>query len=221
MRKFIVTVMLLGVLVLCGQAATQDVAAAKLERDTKISAIAAQVRDIEARYWARQVQQGSIVMGTLETASKNWLGLPEENAKLIALVKKYANGPKVPALTSEEMDALDKNKQEVRKFLNNGRENPAAAKLAERNRQIRLLHEPVFELEARYWAWRIAVVKDTTLEELEEYSQNWVGERAYNAKLIEQIRKNLKSGNTKQLTQKEEKKLENMHAQVRKLLNSL
>lgn len=233
MRKFIMTVMCMAVFVPLSAAQggtsraslpakhnSADLETVKHERDAKISAITAQVQEIEARYYARQVQQGYIMMGTIEAESKNWLGLPQENAKLVALIKQYVNGPKVPALTPEEMDALDENKREVRLFLNNGKENPAAAKLAERNRQIRLLREPVFELDARYWAWRVAVVKDTTLKELEEHSQHWVGERSYNAKLIEQIRQNLKDGNTKSLTKKEEKKLEEVDKQVRKLLNN-
>ena len=198
-----------------------DLDAVKRERDRKISEIEAPVRDLDAREFARQVQQGIISMGELEQASSQWLGLPEENAALVALIRKYANGPKVPALTPEELDALDENKRQVQLFLNNGRKNPAAARLAAINRQITQLEKPVFELDARYWAWRVTKVKDTTLEELEEYSQNWYGERSYNRKLINKIRENINTGNTKPLTKKEEKKLDQVKAQVRALLNTL
>ena len=218
MRKFIISVILLSLVVpltaaqgeltpktpLPPKNSVSDLDKVKHERDAKISAISAKVQDIEARYYARQVQQGNLLMGTLEENAKSWLGLPEENERFVALVKQYADGPQVPALTPEEMEQLDENKREIRAFLNNGRENPAAAKLAERNRKIRELKEPVFELEARYWAWRVSKVKDTTIEELAAFSQNWIGERAYNQKLIAKIRENVQSGNTKQLTKKEE-----------------
>ena len=75
--------------------------------------------------------------------------------------------------------------------------NPAAAALAHKNRQIRNVKEPVFELEARYWAYRVAKVKDITFEELEHNSHTWVGERSYNQKLMNKVAENLRTGNTK------------------------
>jgi len=232
MKKFIAAAVLLAVLVpfaaaqgkltpkepLPKKTETAGLQSVKQERAAKISAITAKVQDINARYYARQVQQGQVMIGSLESASKSWLGLPEQNAQLIALIKEYARGPEVPDLTWQELDQLDENNREVQRFLHNGRENPAAAKLAEMNRKIRELKEPVFELDARYWAWRVAVVKDTTMDELEGYAKNWVGERSYNQKLIAKIRENVQTGNTKKLTKEEEKKLNKVTKQVRKLL---
>ena len=81
------------------------------------------------------------------------------------------------------------------------------------------LTAPVFELEARYWAWRIAEVKDTTLEQLRSYSVQWVGEPAENARMILAIEENLKNGNTKRLSAAEMKKLRKTHEQIGKLIS--
>ena len=190
----------------------------KSERDKKIDAIIAPVRDLRAKELARKVQDKTITLEFLQESSSNWLGSKEENQALLNLVKKYlANGKKI-VLTPGELDKLDDNQRQVRTFLNNGLENPAAAVLADKNRQIRKIKEPVFELEARYWAYRIDKVKDVTLEELTQYSHNWVGERSYNQKLINKIEENLRTGNTKELTKKENKLLEKTNKRIRKLL---
>lgn len=190
----------------------------KAERDKKIDAITAPVRDLQARELAQQVQEKTIALTALQAASRDWLGSREQNQAVIELAKQYVATGKKITLTPEELDQLEENRRQVRAFLNNGRENPAAAALARKNRQVRNLKEPVFELEARYWAYRIAKVKDVTFEELERNVHSWAGERSYNQKLINQVAENLRTGNTKRLTKQEEKLLENTHKQVRRLL---
>lgn len=191
----------------------------KEERDAKIDAITAPVRDIEARYWAREVKEHRTDLVTLEQNAKQWLGSDNAKAEQLALIKHYATYAQPIVITPEEMKQLDDSKRQVRVFLN-GSENPTAQALARVNRQIREIKEPVFELDARYWAYRVAKVKDVTFEELKQYSQNWVGEREYNQKLIEKVEENLQTGNTQKLTKKEEKQLEKATQRVRDLLNS-
>ena len=190
----------------------------KTERDKKIDAIISPVRDLRARELTRKVQDKVTTLESLEKASNNWLGSKEESQAVINLVKEYLSTGKKITLTPEELDKLDDNQRQVSTFLNNGLENPAAAALARKNRQIRKIKEPVFELEARYWAYRIDKVKDVTFEELTRYSHNWVGERSYNQKLINKIEENLRTGNTKELTKQENKLLEKTNKQIRKLL---
>lgn len=190
----------------------------KAQRDAKIDAIEAPVRDLQAREWAMQIQNKVTTLGELQAASQNWLGSKEANQAVIDLAKQYlATGKKI-TLTPEELDQLEENRRQVRAFLNNGRENPAAAALARKNRQIRQIKEPVFELEARYWAYRIAKVKDVTFDELSQNSHNWVGERSYNQKLMNKVEENLRTGNTKKLTKQEEALLEKTNKQLRQLL---
>ena len=192
----------------------------KTERNLKIDAIMAPVQDVLARNMARQVQEGLVTLEALESDSRDWLGSAEQNQATVELVKQYlASGEKI-TLTPEELDRLDEAYRKTRAFLNNGRENPAAAALARKNRQIREIEEPVFELEARYWAYRIAKVKDITFEELKHNSQTWVGERSYNQKLMNKVEENLQTGNTKKLTKQEEKLLDKSKEKVRQLLNA-
>lgn len=189
----------------------------KEQRDQQIDAITASVRDIDARYWAREIKEHRTSYGTLEVNSKQWLGSEAAKKELLGLIKQYVNSPTPIVITPKEMKQLDESKSQVRVFLNSA-QNPASAALAQRNRQIREIEEPVFELEARYWAYRVANVKDITFDELKEYSYGWVGEYQYNDKLMDKVKENLDTGNTAKLSRSEEKKLEKAKKRVIKLL---
>ena len=217
MKRILVAIVM--VLLAAGSLMAQPVTQRNLkeERDAKIDAITAPVRDIEARYWAREVKEHRTDLVTLEQNAKQWLGSDNAKAEQLALIKHYATSAQPIVITPEEMKQLDDSKRQVRVFLN-GSENPTAQALARVNRQIREIKEPVFELDARYWAYRIAVVKDVTLDELKAYSENWVGERSYNQKLMEKVEENLRTGNTEKLSKKEEKKLDKAKLRVHKLL---
>lgn len=196
-----------------------DVQDIRQQRDAEISRITSQVRDIEARYWANSVEQNRVSLGELEqTAQTNWLGTLQERMQLMELIKQYLAKGSVPPLTADELAQLDENKQQVQAFLNDGRQNPAAAALAARNRRITQIKQPVFDLEARYWAWRVVQVKDVTMEELSAQAENWVGERSTNRRLMQAVEKNIKEGNTAALSKKEVKRLEEANRQVRNLL---
>lgn len=209
----------LGVLCVTLPLGAVDISSIKQERDEKISAITAQVRDIDARYWAERILQSKDVsLEELQRESIHWLGTSQENEKLLSLVEMYVRKGTFPKINAEERKKLDENKAQVRAFLNNGRENPAAVALAEKNRQIREIKEPVFDLEARYWAWRVARVKDVSLEELKRNSESWVGEASYNRQLMEAVEKNIKTGNTKPLSRKEKKRFSQAQEAVRALL---
>ena len=86
------------------------------------------------------------------------------------------------------------------------------------DKKITALRKPIAEIDARYWAWRIAEVKDTSLEQLRSYSVQWVGEGAENARMIVAMEENLKNGNTKRLSDAEMKKLRKTHERIGKLV---
>ena len=75
------------------------------------------------------------------------------------------------------------------------------------DRELCRLQEQTMDLDARYWAGRIAS-GEFSYEELEENSHHWVGDEECNRRLMEQIRKDLKEGNTAPLTAEEEERLE-------------
>ena len=189
-------------------------------RRGKIAALQTEVIDIEARQWAFQIKNGGHTsLADLNHLSKNW-GTPQSyNDKLIALIKKYLGQKEIPFITPEEWEQLEENKQAVQNLITNGRGNPAMEKIKKMDQKITALRKPVAELDARYWAWRIAEVKDTTLEQLRSYSVQWVGEPAENARMILAIEENLKNGNTKRLSAAEMKKLRKTHEQVGKLIS--
>ncbi len=200
---------------------SDDLAEVRRQRDEGVSAISSQVRDIEARYWARSILEKRTMMGTVEKWDRNTIGTKQEHEALVSLIKEYVRKGEIPKITMEELEMLDENKRQIRLFLNNGRENPAAAALARKNRQITEIKEPVFDIEARYWAWRIQNDEDLTYEQLYGYSINWVGETARKERLMTAIKVYLDAGPVKPLTKKEAKALEEKSQQVRDLLKDL
>ena len=191
------------------------------ERLEKIHALEMEVVDTAARQWAFQIKNGvshTSLEDLKQTAAK------EENPrpyihKFLSLVEKYLGQKEIPFITPEEWEKFEENQQQIEKLRNNGQLNAAIEKRRKMDKKITALRKPIFELDARHWAWRIAEVKDTTLEQLRSYSVQWVGEGAENARLILAIEENLKNGNTKRPSDAEMKKLRKTHEQIRKLIN--
>lgn len=76
------------------------------------------------------------------------------------------------------------------------------------NAKINALEQKTLDLDARYWAHRVAVdPKDITMEQLEENSKQWTGSKELNTQLIAKIKENIRTGNTAPLTEKERAKL--------------
>lgn len=188
------------------------------KRLKEVDAIKSEVRDIKARELALGIKAGKYTVKNLREESKNWTGTAKGNKELVDLAVKYSKSKKTVSISEEEWDKLDENNRKVRTFLNNGKETDGDKALLKRNKKIRKVQEEVFELDARYWANRVAVVKNVTMEDLSKSSLNWVGERSYNQKLINRISENIKTGNTAALTDKEMKKLDKANEKVRNIL---
>jgi hypothetical protein len=73
-------------------------------------------------------------------------------------------------------------------------------KLAARDEAMR----PVAEIEAMYWAWRIAGTKDSSYEELRKDSANWFSSEETKTDLFKNIKAMLDSGKARPLTVEEE-----------------
>lgn len=65
---------------------------------------------------------------------------------------------------------------------------------------------PVFDISAKYWAWRVAQTKDVKLRHIRS-SDPYRGSRSYYKKLRKAVKENIKNGNTGPLTTDEEKLL--------------
>lgn len=192
----------------------------KKQRDEKIDEITSKVRDIKARQLALNVRAKQTTLQELKKISKNWLGSDKENSALLALSEKYINSSKPVAINEEEWDRLAENDRQVRTFLNNGKETDFDRKKTAENKKIRKIDESVFEIEARAWAHRIEYSKDITFDQLALNSISWPGENSYNQKLINKIAENIKTGNTKGLDEKEQKKLNKAKEKIRKILSA-
>ncbi len=142
--------------------------------------------------------------------------------ELRALIEKYMNSSDPIVVTEDEKEQLESRRREFDRFRSNQRTAQMRTYKEQdvMNRKIREIEEPLFELEARYWAYRIAHVKDITFDELNQYSYDWVGEYQYNKKLMAKVKENLETGNTAKLSRREEKKLEKAKKRIVKLLTS-
>ena len=192
----------------------------KKQRDEKIDEITSRVRDIKARQLALNIKAKQTTLQELKKNSRNQLGSDKENAALLALTEKYLNSGKTITINEEEWDRLDESNRQVRTFLNNGKETDSDKKRILENKKLRKIYESVFEIEARYWAYRIEYGKDITFEQLSLNSISWPGEHSYNQKLINKIAENIKTGNTRRQDEKEQKKLDKAKEKIRKLLSA-
>ena len=186
------------------------------QRDQQIDAITAPVKDIDARYWANRVQRGDITLNELEQYSENWLGSEEANKQTIAQIKKYVEAGKPVSVTSQEKELLDATNEKVYSFL----KSPLGDIKAQRDAKIDAIAAPVQDIDARYWARRVTILKDVTLEELEKYSKQWIGSKQANEQLLTLIKQYVNSGKKIVLTPEELDQLEENNRQVRAFLNN-
>lgn len=108
----------------------------------------------------------------------------------------WAQAEKAPVLAAEQMEQ-EKSFYEI-------------------NQQVALLDQEVEDLQARYWAWRVVHEKNTTLEELKQYSEHWIGDGARSYQLIEEA---VRKGNVVKLTPEEHRRLDEHRKKARSLLN--
>lgn len=72
---------------------------------------------------------------------------------------------------------------------------------------------PLHDIEARYWAQRVQS-GDPTIEQLEESSKHWVGTKEANKKLIDSVKKYLKSGKKITVTKEEYNRMRENNSKV-------
>ncbi|MBP5287857.1 MAG: hypothetical protein J6Z08_08175 [Elusimicrobiales bacterium] len=188
------------------------------DTDAEIDILQLPVRDIRARELVLKIKYQRTSLEELKSSYKNWLGSDQENKAVVDLTEKYVKAGSTVTVTPEEWDRLEESNHKISVFLNGGREKPASENRFLKNRKITELSLPVFEIDARYWAWRIAEAKDVTFEQIAGSSLGWVGERSYNARLVSRIEENLKTGNTRKLTDLEQKKLDEVSAKISEIV---
>ncbi len=90
--------------------------------------------------------------------------------------------------------------------------------ISDLNQKIDEVSASVQDIKARSFAKQVQD-KLTSMEQLEQYSKNWLGSEKANKELVELIRKYVKDGKPISITEEERAKLEENRKQVRALLD--
>ena len=73
------------------------------QRNQKVDEISAPVQDIDARYWAGQVQKGNVTVEELaHFASTTWLGSTSAKQQKLALIEQYVQAGQPVSITPQE-----------------------------------------------------------------------------------------------------------------------
>jgi len=151
----------------------------------EIDAIERPLLDLEARYWAWDIQNlGRTSYEDLQAKAKRWIIKPDTRDLLFKKMKAYLDAGKVPALTAEENGRLDKSKEQIRLILAPGK---GDTKLIGT-----LSMDYCIDLRARYWAKRM---QNGETEILENAKTKWPLTKDLRAKMVAAIEAKLKETN--------------------------
>lgn len=151
----------------------------------KIDPIQRDVLDIEARYWAWDIQNlNRITYAELRSKSERWIIKPETRKLLFAKIKENLDAGSVKSLTLEEREKYDDSTKQVRLILSPGK---GDTKLINS-----LSLEYCIDLNARYWARRI---QDGEKEILDNAKNTWPLTREMRRKIVTAIEAKLKAEN--------------------------
>jgi hypothetical protein len=160
-------------------------AASLQEALDKIDPIQRDVLDIEARYWAWDIQNlKRVTYAELSSKSKRWIIKPETRKLLFAKIAENLDAGSVKSLTLEEREKYDESRKQIRLILSPGK---GDTKLINS-----LSLEYCIDLDARYWARRI---QDGEKEILDNAKNTWPLTREMRRKIVTAIEAKLKAEN--------------------------
>lgn len=81
------------------------------------------------------------------------------------------------------------------------------------NKKADEMSAPLHDIEARYWAQRVQS-GEPTIEQLEESSKHWIGSKEANKKLIDSVKKYLKSGKKITVTKEEYNRMRENNSKI-------
>lgn len=206
MKTFIIVSLLLAGI---GQAQAQT-SPLRAEQQREADAIHASVVDTEAMSWAWRIEKGkSLSYAELTRNSANWGRGEEVRGRLLAKVKEIINKDEVRLLTAKENDELASAKARVRAILSGERAAILRVnKRASRQAAIDAAAREMMDVEAKHWAWRIAVKGDITYDELKANSEGWLRGPEVSGELLKNVKDRLQSGETSALTKAEQDRLD-------------
>lgn len=209
MKKLMMIATLLGMA--AGQAMAQNAAA---------DAVHARVLNTEALSWAWSIRKAkTISYQDLENKSANWGRGQAVRGQLLTKVKEIINNGQVRRLTTGEESELNAARAEAKALVSGGSFEKSAGQPSARQAAINGAAREMLDVEAKYWAWRIAVIRDITFNELKGNSENWMRGAELNDELLAKVKVNLQSGETPALSKGEQAKLDAGRKRIKQLVS--
>lgn len=219
MKKLMIVVTLLGLA--AAQVKAQEVAARPAQAGAA-DAVHARVLDAEALSWAWRIGKAkNMSYQDLEKNSAGWGRSEAVRGQLLAKVTEIINNGQVRRLTTREDSELDAAQAEVRAILSgrSARAEKSAGQRAARQTAINRVAREMLEVEAKYWAWRIAVVRNITYNELKGYSEGWMRGAEVGAELLAKVKEKLQSGENPALGRAEQANLDACKKRMKQILS--
>jgi hypothetical protein len=186
-------------------------------------AVHARVLDVEAMSWAWRIEKGnSLSYAKLQKISANWGRGEAVRGQLLAKVKEIVNNRQVRRLTVKEEAELDAAKAEVRALLSGDRSVSEKSAVSRISRQgaIDKAARDILEVEAKHWAWRIAVVRNITFNELKAGSDGWMRGAEISEELLEKVKVRLQSEDIAPLNKTEQARLDAGMKKIKALVSN-
>ena len=151
----------------------------------KVDAVERPLLDLEARYWAWDIQNlKRTSYEELQKLAQHWIIKPDTRDLLFKKMKADLDAGAVKALSKEESAALEESKARIRLILSPGK---GDTKLIES-----LSMDYCIDLDARYWARRI---QDGEAGIMEKAKTKWPLAKDLRAKLVAAMEKKLEGKN--------------------------
>lgn len=181
------------------------------QRGAAVDAVHARMLDAEALAWAWRIEKTKDVSYEgLTRQAANW-GMGEAaRERLFGRIKELVNRGQVRRLTRAERAVLEEGRAEIKAIVAGEaavKRGPVAARAAKESKVDAAARE-MLDVEAKYWAWRIAAERNITYNELEAYSQGWVRGAEVSGELLARVKARLQAGETGPLTAAEQGRLD-------------
>lgn len=211
MEKLLIVLILLGIAAAPVKAQTAPAPA---------DAVYARVLNTEAMAWAWSIQKAkNISYQDLEAKSAGWGRGEAVRGQLLAKVKDIIYNGQVRRLTTGEETELAAARTEARGLASGAGSEKSAGQRAARQAAVNGAAREMMKVEAKYWAWRIAVIRDVTFSELKANSEGWMRGAELTDELLAKVKVNLQSGETPELSKGEQATMDACKKRIKLLVS--
>lgn len=211
MKKLILVFTLLGI------------ATAPLKAQTAAApadAVYARVLNTEAMAWAWSIKKAkNISYQDLQNKSANWGRGEAVRGQLLVKVKDIIDNGQVRRLTTGEEAELAAAQAEARRLTSGAGSEKSAGQRSARQAAINGAAREMLDVEAKYWAWRIAVIRDVTFNEIKAKSEGWMRGAELTDELLAKVKVNLQSGETHEPSKGEQATMDACKKRIKQLVS--